>query len=141
MGLRDHYESLTADERFVLFLRAIARGDRHEVQAVINSSRFIELKIIDFFAAGHATHNAELLHLVLQIDMALSAFMLWTQADDDSTRLLAMLSATQYVNADEAWRGIMAEKGIDPEARCRRRAGRATNCRGRCPGSTSSGKD
>lgn len=115
MKPHDNYNLLTRDERLILFLQAISRGDKQTSQAVIDASPSSEVKMIDFWSSVHALMFTTLLHCLRQVNLIDGIKDLWDDQANDESFLCARLLATHCVVEEEAWSSISREYGFDYE--------------------------
>jgi len=112
---RDNYDLLTRDERLILFLQAISRGDEGTSQAVIDASPSSEVKMIDFWSSVPALMITTLLHCLRQANLINDIKDLWKEQANDECLVCARLLATYCVVEEEAWSSVSREYGFDYE--------------------------
>jgi hypothetical protein len=111
----DNYNLLTRDERLIVFLQAISRGDNQTSQAVIDASPSVEVKMIDFWSSVHALKFTTLLHCLRQVNLIDGIKDLWDDRANHESFICAGLLATHCVVEEEAWSSICREYGFDYE--------------------------
>lgn len=115
MNPHDNYNLLTRDERLILFLQAISRGDKQTSQAVIDVSPSVGVKMIDFWSSVHALKFTTLLHCLRQVTLIDGIKDLWDDRANHESFICARLLATHCIVEEEAWSSISREYGFDYE--------------------------
>lgn len=115
-NLQKHYDQLTALERVTLILEAAKRGDASERAALQHSAPRFWYRLPDHFGTLEALQIVAHLHLIFQLDRALSVAMLGIVATkEDRAFRAAQVGAYSFCVQADAWRAFCAEIGIDPE--------------------------
>src|SRR5688572_5630861 len=106
MKLHNDYYLLSKEERLVLYLDAVSRNDQVQIDAVLDASPRLEIKVVDFSPDLHALIDATLMHYLGQTNLFIAILELWDEQEDPKAYLAARLHATHYVVREEAWRSI-----------------------------------
>lgn len=114
--LQRQYDKLTPRERVALILEATKRGDASERAALQRTAPRVSYQIANHHGTLEALQFVAHIHLIFQLDRALSVAMLaHAAADEDVAWRGACVGAYVFCVQADAWRAFCAEIGIAPE--------------------------
>lgn len=122
MNLQKQYGALDARERLVLYLSALARGDRAEGGAVLRALPPLTMEMSDLYPHLRALETVNASHHLTQTETVLAvanARLVWGEMPEAFG--LARYLALRYVVTEQAWRAVCAEHGFDYEGHSDRR--------------------
>ena len=114
-AIRKSYQTLTLIERNALFISALQRGDKSEIDAIYAATPRKTFSEIDFYELKQSLLALQMIVIIEKADYFNSALML-SEACEPKYKGASGLSLYFFFTMADAWKAVCEEIGVDADA-------------------------
>ena len=114
-AIRKNYKALTLIERNALFISALQRDDKSEIDAIYAATPRKHFSEIDFY---ELRHNLIALQMIVMIEKAdhFNLALMFSEAEHPKYEGMGGLSLYFFFTVADAWKAVCKEIGVDADA-------------------------